>query len=37
MLGNVVRKERMQKDYFKSGSEHDKEDLKQNKTGISTY
>ena len=37
MLGNVVRKERMKKEYFKSGSEHDKEDLKKRKTGLSTY
>ena len=37
MFGNVVRKESMQKDYFKSGIEHDKEDLKQSKIGLSTY
>jgi len=29
MLRNVARKESMKEDYFKSGSEHDKGDLKQ--------
>jgi len=37
MPGNVVRKESMQEDYCKLGSEHDKEYLKQRKTGLSTY
>ena len=37
MLRNAARKESMKKEYWKSGSEHDKEDLKQRKTGLSTY
>ena len=37
MLGNAIRKESMKKEYYKLGSEHDKEDLKQRKTGVSTY
>ena len=37
MLGNIVRKEKMQKEYYKSGSEHDKKYLNQSKTGLSTY
>ena len=36
MLGNVVRKEGMQKEYWKLGSEHDKEDLKQRKLDYQT-
>lgn len=31
MTGNVLRKESMQKEYCKSRSEHDKEDLKKTK------
>ena len=31
MSRNVVRKESMKNNYFKSGSEHDNEDLKEKK------
>jgi len=37
MLRNVVGKERMKEDYYKSRSEHDEEDLKQSKAGLLTY
>ena len=36
-MGNAARKESMKKDYCKLGSEHDREDLKQSKTRLSTY
>ena len=37
MLGNVVKMESMKKEYCESKSENDKEYLKKNKIGLSTY
>ena len=37
MLRNVASKESMKEDYWKLGSEHDKEDLNQRKIGLLTY
>jgi len=37
MLRNVVGKESMKEDYFKSRIEHDEEDLKQSKARLLTY